>query len=151
MGVHLTLNAEWAPYRWGPVSTREPASGLLDDEGYFHAAVRATAQWADPCAVAAELRAQVGRALQAGIDVTHVDSHMGALIEPSFLQSYVDVALENRLPLLFLRGEAVRQRAGEVGPAFVAQAVRLGQEAEARGLPLFDAMVSLPLDDPADH
>ena len=35
MGVHLTLTSEFDSYRWGPVSTSDPASGLLDDEGYF--------------------------------------------------------------------------------------------------------------------
>ena len=36
MGVHATLNAEWKNYRWGPVSTKETDSGLLDESGYFH-------------------------------------------------------------------------------------------------------------------
>ena len=36
MGVHTDLTCEWDTYRWGPLSTRDPASGLLDDEGYFH-------------------------------------------------------------------------------------------------------------------
>ena len=31
MGVHLTVNCEWEAYRWGPISTRDPASGMLDD------------------------------------------------------------------------------------------------------------------------
>jgi hypothetical protein len=35
LGVHLTLTSEWDSYRWGPISTRDPASGLIDDEGYF--------------------------------------------------------------------------------------------------------------------
>src|SRR5690349_9171744 len=71
MGVHLTVNSEWETYRWGPLSTRDLASGLLDDAGYFHAWPPATFAQADPSAVAAELRAQVARALQAGIRPTH--------------------------------------------------------------------------------
>src|SRR5262245_4660966 len=35
LGVHLTLTAEWPHYRWRPISTSSPASGLLDDDGYF--------------------------------------------------------------------------------------------------------------------
>ncbi len=33
MGVHATLNAEWESYRWGPVSTRDASSGLMDEIG----------------------------------------------------------------------------------------------------------------------
>jgi hypothetical protein len=36
MGAHLTLTCEWDDYRWGPISTRDYASGLLDAEGYLH-------------------------------------------------------------------------------------------------------------------
>ena len=32
-GVHLTLTSEWEGYRWPPLSTRDPASGLCDELG----------------------------------------------------------------------------------------------------------------------
>jgi predicted glycoside hydrolase/deacetylase ChbG (UPF0249 family) len=35
LGVHMTLTCEWNFYRWGPVTTRDPRSGLIDAEGYF--------------------------------------------------------------------------------------------------------------------
>src|SRR5918911_3709108 len=35
LGVHLTLTSEWPHYRWRPLSTASPASGLIDDEGYL--------------------------------------------------------------------------------------------------------------------
>ena len=35
LGVHLTLTSEWVGYRWRPISTASPASGLLDDDGYM--------------------------------------------------------------------------------------------------------------------
>src|SRR5215212_4178126 len=110
MGIHLTVNSEWESYRWGPISTRDPASGLLDDAGYFHAWPPETLEQADPQAVAAELRAQVARAVQAGIISTHVDSHMGTITRPPFLAAYIEVARENRLPLFFLGGEAADLR-----------------------------------------
>src|SRR5689334_17257195 len=82
VGVHLTVNCEWAGYRWGPISSCDRATGMLDEQGYFHASSAAVERLADPVAVALELRAQVERALQAGIDATHVDAHMGTVLLP---------------------------------------------------------------------
>ena len=44
---------------------------------------------AHPDAVEAEWRAQVERALAAGLDVTHVDAHMGAALAPEWCDRYV--------------------------------------------------------------
>jgi predicted glycoside hydrolase/deacetylase ChbG (UPF0249 family) len=79
MGVHLDLTCEWDMYRWGPISTREPGSGLIDGEGYLYRTSQEVQQHGDAEAVSCELQAQVERALAAGIDVTHVDTHMGTV------------------------------------------------------------------------
>ena len=62
MGVHLTLTSEWSTYRWGPISTCDPSTGLLDGEGYFHHRVHQVHQHASPYAVQLELVAQLRRA-----------------------------------------------------------------------------------------
>jgi len=151
MGVHLTVNAEWKTYRWGPLSTRDPASGLLDEQGYFHKGPATVEQRADPAAVAVELREQMARALQAGIDPTHVDAHMGTISRAPFLQSYVDVALENRLPLPFIGVDEASLHGRVITSQIVAYGSQLGQQLAARGMPLIDAVLGLPLNDPVDQ
>ncbi|HET9221720.1 MAG TPA: polysaccharide deacetylase family protein [Roseiflexaceae bacterium] len=153
MGVHLTLNCEWEAYRWGPISTRDTASGLLDQQGYLHAAPAVTEQQADPGAVAAELRAQVERALQSGIDATHIDAHMGTALRPRFVQSYTQVALENRLPAFFLSREGAQRLRVRTGGGLGSETYdpQLWQDLEERGMPMFDDLAMLPLHDPCDH
>lgn len=152
MGVHLTLNAEWASYRWGPISTRDPATGLLDTQGYFHDRGDAVEAQAHPKAVAAELRAQIARARQAGIDFTHVDTHMGTLARPPFIQAYVDVALENQVPLLFARISEDGAQKERFLLDLTDHGLRLSRELEEQGYPLFDDIRALPLDDdPSDQ
>ena len=103
MGVHLTLTSEWEGYRWGPLSTRDPASGLLDAEGCFPRAVAPVVRGATLDAVRAELEAQLERVLAAGVDVTHLDCHMAALFNDRFLPLYAELGLRHRLPLFNAR------------------------------------------------
>ncbi len=63
MGVHLTLTSEWESYRWGPISTRDPGSGMIDFEGCFYRTSEQAQEHGDPGAVQLELRAQVERAI----------------------------------------------------------------------------------------
>src|SRR5256885_2331475 len=75
-GVHLTLTSEWRTYRWRPLSTADPQSGLIDRDGYLWNLRGAVAAHADAAAVRGEMRAQVDYARRAGVDVTHLDAHM---------------------------------------------------------------------------
>jgi chitin disaccharide deacetylase len=103
MGVHLTLTSEWDAYRWGPISTRDPASGLLDAEGCFPRTVAPVVRGAKCSAVRTELEAQLDRALAAGIDVTHLDCHMAVLFNDTLAPDYVELARKRRLPIFNAR------------------------------------------------
>jgi predicted glycoside hydrolase/deacetylase ChbG (UPF0249 family) len=50
-----------------------------------------------------EMRAQIDRALAFGIDVTHLDTHMGAALCPQLIESYCRVGSDYRLPVLLPR------------------------------------------------
>ena len=78
LGVHLTLTSEWENYRWGPVANRDCTSGLADATGCFFRAP-ALMDRPDPNVVLQEMRSQVHRAHDVGIDVTHIDCHMFAI------------------------------------------------------------------------
>jgi predicted glycoside hydrolase/deacetylase ChbG (UPF0249 family) len=97
VGVHLTLNAEYDLYRWGPI-THGPS--LLDGDGGFPRTLRDIWDHADLDEVRRELRAQVERAILWGFDVSHLDSHMGTVqLRPEFFDVYLDLAVEFRLPI----------------------------------------------------
>lgn len=99
-GVHLCHTAEWGKYRWGPVSDRKEVPGLVDPDGYLWRGIEEVYQHAKPEEALIEGRAQIKRALAAGIDVTHLDSHMGTLqLNPDYMKAYVQLALEFDLPL----------------------------------------------------
>lgn len=112
LGVHLTLTSEWTKFRWRPL-TGVQDNGLCDTDGFFWARV-ADARRADPTAVEAELRAQIEAALAAGIDVTHLDSHMGTVWMPEFIEIFLRLGREYRVPIGLTR-DLVRMGAEATG------------------------------------
>ncbi|MBI3151365.1 MAG: polysaccharide deacetylase family protein [Chloroflexi bacterium] len=148
MGVHATLNAEWTNYRWGPVSTRDQASGLMDADGYFHQWQEAVYQNAQPEAVDAEVNAQIERALAAGIDVTHVDSHMGTIMNSKFVQSYIQAASGRLLPNMLPRLDAKGIEMMGVGEREIMEYAPIMEMLESMGVPTLNGIMSMPLDQP---
>jgi predicted glycoside hydrolase/deacetylase ChbG (UPF0249 family) len=95
--VHLTLNAEHDLYRWGPITH---APSLLDGEGGFPRTTSDLWEHADLEEVRRECRAQVERAIVWGFDVSHLASHLSALVRrPEFFDVYLDLAVEFGLPV----------------------------------------------------
>ena len=91
---------------------------------------------------AAELRAQVEHALACGIDVTHLDTHMGTVMQPQYLPPYVDLAIEFRLPIFFIRPSERRLAAlGDGARVYMEQTAKL----EAHGWPLLDNIIAQTL------
>jgi predicted glycoside hydrolase/deacetylase ChbG (UPF0249 family) len=148
MGVHATLTAEWNTYRWRPLSTVDPSTGMTDPDGFLWRSAEEAQANGDAEAVMVELQTQVRKALEWGVDATHMDTHMGTVAHPKFIPSYIQTGMQNRLPLMVPRGDAtiyqhlgLDQQTAAMFAAFVGQL-------EEQGLPLLDQMLSVPLDQP---
>jgi chitin disaccharide deacetylase len=108
LGVHLTLNSEWLRYKWGPVLGARAVPSLVDEGGYLWREVRHVFERAHLDEAERELRAQIEKALLAGIDVTHLDSHMGPLhLRADYHEVYLRLARDYRLPIRFLSGRVL--------------------------------------------
>lgn len=99
IGVHTTLTSEWGRYKWGPVLGQVGAPSLCDKMGYLFGDIQEVYLAATPEDVEKEVRAQIDRALAAGIDITHIDSHMGTMqYAPGYHKLYIKIAKAYNLP-----------------------------------------------------
>lgn len=99
-GVHLTHTSEWKNYRWGSTAPPDVVSGLLDADGWLWPEVLDVYEHGSSAEAEIEARAQIDAALAAGIDVTHIDSHMGTMqYKRSYAEAYARVAVDYDLPL----------------------------------------------------
>jgi predicted glycoside hydrolase/deacetylase ChbG (UPF0249 family) len=137
LGVHLTLTSEKAPYRWRPLTTPPASAGLTDAMGYFWPDVP-HARKADPNAVEAELRAQVEVTLAAGLDVTHLDAHMGTALCPEFIDIYVQLGLDYKLPILLVKDYNTYNPRSYSGPMSNDRYDAALERARAAGFAVFD-------------
>ena len=142
IGVHLTLTSEWRTCRWAPLSTTSRASGLIDDDGYLWPGVASLHAHLVPEAAEAEMRAQIERAMAAGLAPTHLDAHMAAAMLPELLDAHIRLGQEHGLvPIL------PRSIAWAPDGAAYAQAVAALDDA---GLPVVDhCRGTLPVEEDA--
>ncbi len=133
IGIHLTLNAEWKNYRWGPVLGPQIVPSLVDSLGYFFPS-RGTLFANNPKTeeVELELRAQIEKALQAGLKIDYLDYHMGAAVQTPELRAVVEkLAHEYKLGIAQYFGEkyssvSYRAKIGNKADSLVARIENLG-------------------------
>ena len=136
-GVHLTFTSEWDDYRWGPVLGRDTVPGLIDADGFLPDRVGGVVAKASADEVERELRAQIELGERMGIEVTHIDSHMGALFAtPGYLMRYMNVAIEKRIPMLIAGGHLTR--AGKENSELMEMVKPLAAKVWNAGLPVLD-------------
>ena len=82
VGIHLTLNAEWKNYRWGPVAGVNAVPSLVDSLGHFFPSrSKLFANNPKLSEIETELRAQIEKAVRAGLKIDYLDYHMGAAVQ----------------------------------------------------------------------
>lgn len=122
LGIHLALNSEWTTLRLGPISGRSEVPTLLASDGYLPLQTDGVEK-TNPREVERELRAQIDLARRSGVNVTHLDSHMGALFgaEAPF-NVYLGLGQSYGLPLLL---ERISVPGGPQAPPWAERARRL--------------------------
>ncbi len=100
LGIHLTHTAEWKDYRWGSVTDPQKVKGLYDNEGYLWRSVEEVYANATPEEAYVEGKAQIQKAIDAGLVITHIDSHMGTMqLLPPYVDKYLQLASEFNFPV----------------------------------------------------
>jgi predicted glycoside hydrolase/deacetylase ChbG (UPF0249 family) len=104
VGIHLTLTAEWKLYKWDGVSSSDSIKSLLDRDGYFYQSIEEVGKNADPAEAGRELERQILKAMELGIQPTHLDTHMGSVLaKPELVNTYFSLGDKYHLPVLFPR------------------------------------------------
>ena len=145
-GIHLTLTSEWRNYRWAPVAGAANVPSLVDPDGYLWRSVAEVVANGDPDEVEIEIRAQIAKARQMGLPITHLDSHMGTLFAaPEFLERYVKVGIEEQIPVMMMGGHMEYLGAEQPERAALIPVLQeIAQQVWDAGLPVLDDLQTDP-------
>ncbi len=137
VGCHITLNNEFPDFCWGPVLEDVPS--LCGPDGTMWQKSRETIAYADPGEVRREMRAQLDLLLETGIDVTHIDAHMGTAWDKAFYRDYIELGLEYDLPVLTLPQDLTDETLSQHGLRADPELSReMADALVALGFPVFD-------------
>ena len=101
LGLHLTLTSEWKYLKWQPVADKKEVPKLMNQNDFMFSAVDSVLMSSNATEVEKELRAQIEKAKQFGVDFTHFDSHMGTLYaKPDYLQVLMKLGREYKVPVM---------------------------------------------------
>lgn len=104
VGLHLTLTSEYDGHRWRSL-TGLPS--LHDESGYMYRTIEEFERNAEPKAVRAEINAQFQAVAKAGLNISHVDNHMGSLYGLATGKTYLPVVFwecaKRKLPFRIFR------------------------------------------------
>lgn len=151
IGVHITLTSEWKDYRWRPISTLDPESGLLDSQGFLYSKSDAFQKSANPIYVREEINSQINKAISEGISPTHIDTHMGAVAHPKFMFDYINAGLGRKIPPMLFRMSKDEWKKIGLDENSAALVENFLAKLEEQGVPLLDHLRSIPLDVPENR
>jgi len=146
LGVHLTLTSEWENYRWKPISTGDSMLELIDDNGYFKPELRLNYSKTIGESIDREFKLQIELAKSFGIDITHIDTHMLTAWHPDFLESYIKLGQNYKLPTLLVKNDLFNFFKN-INSSIVRKSFKVQQNVEElKYFPLIDNFYHMPLD-----
>lgn len=105
VGVHLCVNNEYEKYHWATVLSPKEVPSLLGPDGWQWRDAKLFSKHARGEEIEKEFRAQIQKALNAGIRITHLDHHMMShyhmlgLLRSEHLECMLKLGKEYDLPI----------------------------------------------------
>ncbi len=101
VGVHLTLTSEWKNYKWPPLLGSPAVPSLVNQYGFMYASNEEVAKNSKIEEVEKELIAQIELAQKMGLDITHLDTHMGSILgREDLIQLYFRLGKKYNIPVM---------------------------------------------------